>query len=266
VHTRLLADHGPAEFHGCVPRLEVVGGVWHPNPDRVLITLIRAFAHLRAPKPPTSVQYQRRASAESVKRRGVDRAAPPRPRRNPVWVPARQSGWLWSPSAPGQRMLPWNHPSPAVVAAHRFDHWPITDRSRGQRLVHASITRHWAAPQPPGVNDGMSSGHTAALACLRRLAAPIPRHSDGPACDTPSAHPVRQPREPRAPGQQHPQPALAAAPLRPPLARHPCGHRRTLRSGSQPQPGQLPHQPPAANPKLGPHPLHRPPLRDMALL
>jgi hypothetical protein len=36
---------------------------------------------------------------------------------------------------------------PAMVAAQRFDHSPITDRSRGRRLVHPSITRHSVAPQ-----------------------------------------------------------------------------------------------------------------------
>jgi hypothetical protein len=39
-----------------------------------------------------------------------------------------------------------------MVAAYRFDHSPITDRSRSQRLVHPSITRPSAALQ--GVNDG----------------------------------------------------------------------------------------------------------------
>jgi len=33
--------------------LEAVGGVWHPDPDPVSITLIRAFARLRAPRPPS---------------------------------------------------------------------------------------------------------------------------------------------------------------------------------------------------------------------
>jgi hypothetical protein len=40
VHARLLADHGR-------PRLEAVEGVWHPDPDPVSITLIRAFARPR---------------------------------------------------------------------------------------------------------------------------------------------------------------------------------------------------------------------------
>jgi hypothetical protein len=34
-----------------------------------------------------------------------------------------------------------------MVAAHRFDHPPITDRSRVSRLVHPSITHHSEAPQ-----------------------------------------------------------------------------------------------------------------------
>jgi hypothetical protein len=53
-------------------------------------------------------------------------------------------------------------PAPTVVAAHRFDHLPITGRSRGQRLVHPSITRHSMAPQ--GAEDGIPRGDTAALA------------------------------------------------------------------------------------------------------
>jgi hypothetical protein len=53
------------------------------------------------------------------------------------------------PAQPGRTCSP-EPPAPTVVATLWFDHWPITDRSRGRRLIHPSITRHPAAPQPPG--------------------------------------------------------------------------------------------------------------------
>jgi hypothetical protein len=37
-----------------------------------------------------------------------------------------------------------------TAAQAGFNHWPITNASRGQRLVHPSITRHPARPQPQG--------------------------------------------------------------------------------------------------------------------
>jgi hypothetical protein len=79
--------------------------------------------------------------------------------RPTTWL-ARVTHAPSSPYSPGPT-------STAVVAAQRLDHRPLTDRSRGRQLVHPSITRHWAAPWPQGVNDETASGHTAALACLR---------------------------------------------------------------------------------------------------
>jgi hypothetical protein len=140
-------------------------------------------------------------------------------------------------------MLAWNHPAPAVATAHRFDHWPITDRSRGQRLVHPSITRHLAAPQ--GLNHGIPKRPHGGLGGLRL---PSPARK-GTAWVTPNSHPYGslQDREPGKDTRHHlvPQPSCGPIPTHQPGGRSP-------RSGSQPQPGQLPHQPPAANPKLGP--------------
>jgi len=160
------------------------------------------------PDPPASVQYRRRSSAKAApRRRDVERAAPQRPREPAGWIPGPQRGWPGSPSAAGQRMYArWNRPAPTVVAAQRFDHLPITGRSRGQRLVHPSITRHSVARQ--GLNDGIPSGDTRRW----RAAAPIPARK-GAAWVTP--RPGSAALMTCEPGQEHPARDLAAAPLRP---------------------------------------------------
>jgi hypothetical protein len=68
------------------------------------------------------------------------------PRRPPAWIPARQPGWLGSPSPPGSLCFPDSRSAPRHGGGAPVDHPPVTDRSRGQRLVHRSITRH-SAPQ-----------------------------------------------------------------------------------------------------------------------
>jgi hypothetical protein len=108
-------------------------------------------------------------------------------------------------------------------------------RRRPRRLVHPSITCHSAAPWPPGERRNIKRPHRGAGV----LAAPIPGTRMGQLAARRTPTPFDSLHNPCAPGQQHPQPALAAAPLRPPLAQHPGGGSR--RSGSQPQPGQLPH-------------------------
>jgi hypothetical protein len=70
---------------------------------------------------------------------------------NPKMIPVQQRGWLRSPSAAWQPMRAGTGPPPAVVAAQRFDHVPSTDRSRGHRLVHRSIARHYGGPAAAGV-------------------------------------------------------------------------------------------------------------------
>jgi hypothetical protein len=48
--------------------------------------------------------------------------------------------------------------APVVLAAYRFDHRSIIDRSPAQRLVHRSITRT-RRPAAADVNDTVWSGH-----------------------------------------------------------------------------------------------------------
>jgi hypothetical protein len=133
-----------AAFHGWGS-----GGSVAPNPDRVSITLIRAFAHPRAPDAaderaaPTTSQRRGRQAALHVQRHRGPANPPSGSRHDHVAAPGR-------PAQPGQHMLAGTTRRPPWWQRIRFDHWPITDRSRGQRLVHPSITCHWAAPQPPG--------------------------------------------------------------------------------------------------------------------
>jgi hypothetical protein len=128
-----------------------------------------------------------------------------------------------------------NRLAPTVVAAQRFDHLPITGRSCGQRLVHPSITCHSVAPQ--GLN---TTGYRAATPRRWRAAAPIPARK-GAVWVTP--RPGSAVSRTCEPGQEHPAQVLA---------QHRCGPRspsssRAIRPcvRSQPEPGQLPHQPPA---------------------
>jgi hypothetical protein len=144
-----------------------------------------------APDAPTSVQYQRRASAESVKRRGVARAAPQRPRETqhgpgPTTWPARVAQRTRAARAP------LNRPAPAVVAAHRFDHSLTTNRSR----VSAARSPLDHLPFGGTVAAWGTTEYQAATPRRWRACGSHPRHSDGPACGTPDAHPVRQPPEP----------------------------------------------------------------------
>jgi hypothetical protein len=96
---------------------------------------------------------------------------------------------------PGSACSPGTDRLPPWWAAHRFDHWPITDRSRGQRLVHPSITRHSPAPQPPGG----STKYRQATQRPWRAAAPSTRKGNR-LCHA-EIHLVRQPREPVNPGK-----------------------------------------------------------------
>jgi hypothetical protein len=100
-----------------------------------------ACAHADERAVPTTIQCQglHGEVALSVQRHG-DPANPRMDRGRAAWL-ARVAQRNWAAHA--RR----NRPAPAMVAAQRFDHPPITDRSRGQRLVHPSITRHSVAPQ-----------------------------------------------------------------------------------------------------------------------
>jgi hypothetical protein len=131
-----------------------------------------------------------------------------------------------------------------MVAAHRFDHPSITDRSRGQRLVHPSITRHSVAPQR--LNDGIPKRPYRGPGVLQLH----PPARKGAACATPSPHPVRQPPEPVNPAkttqrQTSPQhrrgPTLTQQPggrtpgqgCSPSRANSPTSHLRPTRSSAR---------------------------------
>jgi len=144
-----------------------------------------------------------------------------------------------------------NRPARAIVAAHRFDHWPITDRSRGQRLVHRSITRHSAAP--PGLKPRDTKDATRRP---RRAAPPIPSSEGSRPWVTPSSHRSAAPRT-REPGENHPAPDLAAAPSRPDTYPKPGG--RTPGQGRSPSrlispTSQLRPTPSSARIRLTDHP------------
>jgi hypothetical protein len=107
---------------------------------------------------------------------------------NPQMILARLRGWLGSPRSQAARARR-NRPISAVVAAHRFDHALIIGRSRGHRLVHRSITRHSAAPQPPAKTTGCGAATAARRAAPLRPARReplVPRRTP----------PVGQPGEP----------------------------------------------------------------------
>jgi hypothetical protein len=63
--------------------------------------------------------------------------------------PDRQHGWARVAHHSQAARARWHRLAPVVVAAYRFDHWSIIDRSPGQRLVHRSITPSSTTPQPP---------------------------------------------------------------------------------------------------------------------
>jgi hypothetical protein len=134
----------------------------------------------------------------------------------------------------------------------------ITRRSRTVDAVGGSFTRRSQpldATAAARENDKLPSDDTAAW----RVAAPSPvRNRAG--CGMSRPDPVRRPREPCEAARDAQREAVPQRCCGPMLAQQRGG--RGFRSGSQPQPGQLPHQPPAADPKLGPHPLDRPPLLD----
>ena len=206
-HVRLLARPSTAVgTAGRVPRLGSVA----PDPDRVSITPIGASARSPAPTP-TSVPSRRRSSAKAARRGGVERAATATP-PTPGWTAAGRHGWLGSPSAAGQRML--------AATARLPPRW-----RRSGSLTHRSPTVHavsgsLAVDHPPlggaaatAQNDGIPRGHPA-----------------GPGVPRLFSHPQMLGREPLVsaeisprstasrtyePGENHPAPALAAAPSRP---------------------------------------------------
>jgi hypothetical protein len=107
------------------------------DPDRVSITLIRAFTRPRAPKPP-SVQHQRRSSAEPApRRRGVARAAPQRPREaqdgsRPNNVAG--SGRRTQPGSPCSPEPPGSHSGGGASVRSLADH-----RSFTRSAAHSSV-------------------------------------------------------------------------------------------------------------------------------
>jgi hypothetical protein len=140
-------------------------------------------------------------------------------------------------------------------------HRPLTDRSRGRRLVHPSSTRDWAHRGRPRANDETASGPTAALACVQL---PSPRQAPGPLVARRAPTPSGRLQHPCSwAGTPHARPCRSTGAAR---AQPAAAGRSDLVSGSQPQPAQLPHQPAAADPKLSPHPLDRPALRDALCL
>ncbi len=249
-HARLLARPRllvpPAESSR--PRLVRVG-VSHPVP---ILSRLRYPGRSRIRlRPRRRAQPVRpRSSAKAARRRGVERAAPPQPRRTPASIPARQPGWLGSPSATGQRML---------AGTARLPPWwrrigSITRRSATVQAVSGSFIRRSPAIRrrggrpgdprnierpPSGAGVPTAPTYPPALGWARLWHAERPPRSTASSAlctlaTAPTASPCR---------------ATAAARRSPGI---PCGYRRTF--GSQLQSGQLPHQPPAADPKLGAYP------------
>lgn len=119
---------------------------------------------------------------------------------------ARPAGGAWS----------------VLLGCRRAPRPPVL-RSRGRRLVHPSITRHPAAPQPSGGDDGIPRGHTAA----RYAAAPIPQMlGREPLVSRPDSSPFDSLEHPGTRATT-PEPALAAAPVRTLQRQHPRATRRT---------------------------------------
>jgi hypothetical protein len=178
---------------------------------------------------------------------------PPDPKQVQTGLAVSSDGG--APGPPGTDRLPprWQ----------RID-W-ITGRSPtvqavGGWFIHQSpaIRRH---RDRPGVNDGISRWPSGAG--VLAAGGSHPRTRMGPLVARRAHTPLdrlQRPVHPATASTASPCCSTAAARRSPGI---PCGQRRTFGSGSQPQPGPFPHQPPAADPKLGPHPLHRPPLLHM---
>ncbi len=201
-----------------------------PDRNRVSIALIRAFAHPHAPAPPTSVQHRRPASAESVKRRGVARAAPPRPANPPSGSRPDNLAGPGRSQRTRAAVLPCNRPAPVVVTGHPVRSRAHHRRSRVRQLVHSSITRHSAAAR----GERRESKRPHRGAGVLRLPT---QHREG------SRHVARR-DPPRSAASQPVNPARtpSARPCRGTgAARRSLSSRgRTPGSGSQPQPSQLP--------------------------
>jgi hypothetical protein len=146
------------------------------------------------------------------------------------------------------------------MAAHRSDHAPVIDRSHGRRLVHPSITAAPAAPQPSAVKRRNPERPHCGPTCSGSPSLQMLGRSHWCHAQIPARSRASSSRVPSRNTQRETSPQHWCAPT---LAQHPYSHRRTFGSGSQPQPGQLSHQPPAADLKLGPHPLDRPALFDI---
>jgi len=173
-------------------RSSTAGGQWECR-SRSRSCLDHADQGVRAPTPrPPSVQHRRRSNRQGrIAARWrctcAAAAAPAHPQHGPG--PTR---WLArSPSAPGSACSPQPPGSPPWW--RRIG--SITDRSRGRRLVHPSITRHSVTPQ--GLNHGIPKRRHGA----HGLHLPSPARK-GAAYATPSSHPVRQPPD-CEPGENH---------------------------------------------------------------
>jgi hypothetical protein len=145
------------------------------------------------------------------------------------------------------------HSSDASPATHR----PFTRSPAGSSVEHPRL----GAPWPPS-GERRNSKRPHCGASVR--AASIPPAGTWAASGTPSAHPVRPPPAPVQPGRHTPRETLPQ-------------HRAARRSASSSRAigpcvrvaapaGSAPHQPAAADPKLSPHPLDRPALRDAPCL
>jgi hypothetical protein len=135
-----------------------------------------------------------RSSAKAARRRGVERAAPPRPPAKPsidpgptTWL-ARVAQRNWAAHA--RR----NRPAPAMVAAQRFDH-------RRSPTVHA-VSGSSSIDHPPlgGAAEAERRDTKEATPRLRRAAAPSPGSEGRRLCHA-EPHPVRQPPEPVNPAR-----------------------------------------------------------------
>jgi hypothetical protein len=184
----------------------------------------------RAPQPPTNAQYRRRASADSVKRRGVERAAPRRAPRIPQHGsrPDNLAG-----SGPQRSQAARAPLEPTGSRRGGNPSGSITGRSPIVQavswLVHPSITprRHTAAALGERRNIKRPSRR---LRLAAAAAAPIPGTGMA-ACGTPNAHPVRPPPEPWEPGRQHQRQPVPQHRCGSTLAEQQCGHCRTFGSG-----------------------------------
>lgn len=250
MHGSLLATAtGAAEE---VPRLEAVGSV-APNSrscldhaDQGIRAARRSRRRACSPDDDPASSPQRGDMVLTVPRHSRPPANPP------ARVPARQCGWLGSPSAAGQRLLPWNRPAPAAVAAQRFDHRPITDRSRGRRLVHPSITHHSAGAD----RERRESERPHRAAGLPRLASSAPGREPHVARRPPPRSAASRTCEPGENTQRQtvPQHRLARrSPSIPAAAVDPSGQGRSPSRASSPT-GHLRPTPSSARIRLTDHP------------